>query len=178
MGEMEGFGVTTISHLTDGAGVKISSSRIREALLAGKPDEAARLLGYWWSVESHVLEGDKRGRTLGFPTANLKLENTLSPIFGVYAVRAYIGGLGQPHYGVANYGLRPTFEAPEPLLEVHLFNFSGDLYGQLLRIEFISYLRPERKFDGLEALKEQLLADREVAKGVLQSNSLVPALDP
>jgi riboflavin kinase/FMN adenylyltransferase len=178
MGEMEGFGVTTIPHLTDGVGSKISSSRIREALLAGKLDEAAQLLGHWWSVEAHVLEGDKRGRTLGFPTANLKLEETLSPAFGVYAVRAYIRGLGQPYDGVANYGLRPTFEAREPLLEVHLFDFVGDLYGQLLRIEFISYLRPEHKFDGLEALKEQLVIDREAAKAALQSNSSVPALDP
>jgi riboflavin kinase / FMN adenylyltransferase len=178
MGEMEGFGVTIIPHLTDASGTKISSSRIRSALLDGHPDEAARLLGHWWSVEADVTEGDKRGRTLGFPTANLKLEGTLPPAFGVYAVRAYIRGLGQPHDGVANYGLRPTFEAPYPLLEVHLFDFVGDLYGQLLRVELISYLRPEQKFSGLEALKAQLVADREAAKAILQHTGAFPALDP
>ncbi len=178
MGEMEGFGVTTLPHLTDGEGTKISSSRIRSALRDGKPDEAARYLGHWWSVEAHVSEGDKRGRTLGFPTANLKLDGTLSPVFGVYAVRAYIRGLGQPHDGVANYGVRPTFEIPAPLLEVHLFDFVGDLYGQLLRVELISYLRPEVKFDALEALKSQLAADRDAAKAALTSNATVPTLDP
>lgn len=178
MGEMEGFGVTIFPHLTDGQGTKISSSRIRDALHDGRPDEAARLLGHWWSVEAHVAEGDKRGRTLGFPTANLELDGTLSPAFGVYAVRAYIRGLGQPHDGVANFGIRPTFDKRSPLLEVHLFDFVGDLYGQLLRVELVSYLRPEVKFDGLEALKSQLAADRDAAKAILKSHSAVPALDP
>jgi len=164
MGEMEGFGVTVFPHLNDDTGTKISSSRIRDALRHGRPQEAARLLGHWWSVEGHVANGDKRGRTLGFPTANLKFDGTLSPAFGIYAVRAYIGGRGQAYEGVANFGIRPMFEIKEPLLEVHLFDFVGDIYGQLLRVEFVSYLRPELKFDGLDALKTQMEADRAAAK--------------
>ena len=178
MGAMEDFGVTVFPHLCDGEGTKISSSRIRDALRCGEPDKAARLLGHWWSVEAHVTEGDKRGRTLGFPTANLILSDTINPAFGVYAVRAYIKGLGHVHEGVANFGIRPTFAAPAPLLEVNLFDFVGELYGQLLRVELISYLRAERKFDDLEALKVQLAADRDAAKAVLRSSGLVPALDP
>jgi riboflavin kinase/FMN adenylyltransferase len=178
MGEMEDFSVTIFPHLSDGEGAKISSSRIRDALRNGKPDQAARLLGHWWSVEAHVREGDKRGRTLGFPTANLTLDGTLNPAFGVYAVRAYIRGLGHRHDGVANFGLRPTFAVPAPLFEVHLFDFVGELYGQLLRVELISYLRAERRFADLEALKAQLAADRDAAKAILSSSVAVPALDP
>ncbi len=164
MGEMEGFGVTIFPHLNDGAGAKISSSRIRIALEEGRPDEAARLLGHWWGVEGHVTEGDKRGRTLGFPTANVTLEGTLEPAFGVYAVRAFIGGSGLAHDGVANFGRRPTFGGTAPRLETHLLDFVGDLYGQLLRVELVSFLRPEQKFSGLEALKAQLVSDRDEAR--------------
>lgn len=178
MGEMENFGVTIVPHLNDGKGTKISSSRIRDALRAGKPDEAARLLGHWWSVEANVAEGDKRGRMLGFPTANLSIGGTIRPAMGVYAVRAYIQGLDHVHEGVANFGIRPTFAVPEPLLEVHLFDFVGELYGQLLRVELISYLREERSFDDLEALKAQIAADRDAAKDILKSSGAVPALDP
>ena len=178
MGEMEDFGVTIFKHLSDGAGQKISSSRIRDALREGRPAEAARLLGHWWSIEAHVTEGDKRGRTLGFPTANLTLSGTISPAFGVYAVRAYIRGLGHFHEGVANFGIRPTFTSPTPILEVNLFDFVGELYGQLLRVEFISYLRAERKFDDLEALKAQLSADKNAAKAHLRLARTIPALDP
>ena len=178
MGEMEDFGVTIFPNMSDGEGTKISSSRIRNALRIGKPEEAARLLGHWWSVEAHVIEGDKRGRTLGFPTANLILSGTINPAFGVYAVRAYIRGLGHFHEGVANFGIRPTFAAPTPLLEVNLFDFVGELYGQLLRVELISYLRAERKFDDLEALKAQLEADKDAAKAILKTSGALPALDP
>jgi len=172
MGEMEDFGVTVFPHLTDGTGGKISSSRIREALRGGHPDDAARLLGHWWSVEGHVSEGDKRGRTLGFPTANIVLEGTLEPAYGVYAVNAYIGGSGRRHYGVANFGRRPTFGGAAPRLETHLFDFVGDLYSQLLRVDFVSFLRPEQKFAGLDALKAQLSADRDEAKRRLASFAL------
>jgi riboflavin kinase/FMN adenylyltransferase len=178
MGEMEGFGVTIFPHLSDAEGTKISSSLIRDALRSGKPDQAARLLGHWWSVEAHVTEGDKRGRTLGFPTANMLLGGTINPAFGVYAVRAYIQGLGHVHEGVANFGIRPTFASPVPLLEVNLFDFVGELYGQLLRVELISYLRAERKFSDLEALKAQLSADKNAAKAILKSSSALPVLDP
>ena len=178
MADMEGFGVTIFPHISDGEGKKISSSRIRDALRSGKPEKAARLLGHWWSVEAHVSEGDKRGRTLGFPTANLVLSGTINPAFGVYAVRAYIRGLSHVHEGVANFGMRPTFAVPAPLMEVNLFDFVGELYGQLLRVELISYLRAERKFDDLEGLKAQLSADKNAAKAILMSSRSVPALDP
>jgi riboflavin kinase/FMN adenylyltransferase len=164
MGEMEGFGVTVFPHQTDADGEKVSSSRIRKALKEGRPGEAARLLGHWWSFEGNVESGDKRGRKLGFPTANVSLEGTLEPAYGIYAVRAYIDGLGEAHDGVASFGIRPMFETPKPLLEVNLFDFVGDLYGRLLRVELIAYLREERKFAGLEALKTQMHADRADAK--------------
>jgi riboflavin kinase/FMN adenylyltransferase len=174
MGEMEGFGVTVFPPLAAGPDAKISSSRIRAALKEGKPEEAARLLGHWWSIENHVAPGDRRGRTLGFPTANLTLEGTLQPAFGVYAVRAYVGE--KRYDGMANFGRRPTFGAADPLFEAHLFDFDGDLYGQLLRVELLAYLRPEKRFENLDALKVALAADAENAKRILAAHRSAPAL--
>ncbi len=178
MGEMEGFGVTVFTPVSAGTAAKISSSEIRTALKAGHPEEAARLLGHWWSLEGHVGPGDKRGRTIGFPTANLKLERMLQPAFGVYAVRARIQGGEKVYDGVANFGLRPMFALSSPLLEVHLFDFSGELYGELLEIELIAYLRGEMKFEGLDALKSAIAADCEIAKVVLKAlpNDVPPLL--
>jgi riboflavin kinase/FMN adenylyltransferase len=166
MGEMEGFGTTMFSPVIAEGSVKISSSDIRLALKGGKPDEAARLLGHWWRVEGHVAQGDRRGREIGFPTANLKLEHTLLPAFGIYAVRAHLPD-GLVVDGAASFGIRPTFALESPLLEVHLFGFSGDLYGALLAVEFIAYLRPEKKFQTVDALKAQIAADCEDAKRIL-----------
>ena len=174
MGEMEGFGVTVFPPLAAGPDTKISSSRIRAALKEGSPEEAARLLGHWWSIEGHVASGDKRGRTLGFPTANLTLEGTLQPAFGVYAVRAYVGE--KRYEGMANFGRRPTFAVATPLFEAHLFDFDGDLYGQLLRVELLAYLRPEIRFDNSDALKSQLTADAETAKKILAARDTAPAI--
>jgi len=168
MGEMEGFDVTALA--------PISSSEIRAALKAGHPEEAARLLGHWWSVEGHVAPGDKRGRTLGFPTANLKLERTLQPAFGVYAVRARIQGDDKVYDGVANFGLRPMFALSSALLEVHLFDFDGELYGEILEVQLIAYLRGEAKFASVDALKAAMGADCEIAKAVLKQASEVPPL--
>lgn len=167
MGEMEGFGVTVFAPLAAGSDRKISSSRIRAALREGHPDEAAHLLGHWWSVEGVVVPGDKRGRSIGIPTANLQVKGTLVPAFGVYAVRVHIGEEAKSHDGVANFGLRPTFAVPEPLLEVHLFDFAGELYGKLVRVELIAYLRPEQKFESLEALKTQIATDARAAGAAL-----------
>jgi riboflavin kinase/FMN adenylyltransferase len=167
MGEMEGFGTTLVGPvLPTGGGDKISSSHIREALKEGKPTEAALLLGHWWAVEGHVAPGDKRGQTIGFPTANLKLEGVLQPAHGVYAVRARIEGddKGARYDGVANFGTRPTFALQAPQLEVHLFDFSGSLYGQILSVELISYLRGEQKFAGIEELKAQIARDCQAAR--------------
>jgi riboflavin kinase/FMN adenylyltransferase len=175
MGEMEGFGTTVFAPVFADGSVKISSSDIRVALKAGRVDEAARLLGHWWRVEGHVAQGDKRGRELGYPTANLKLEHTLLPAFGIYAVRVHLPD-GRVFDGAASFGIRPTFALETPLLEVHLFGFSGDLYGALIAVEFIAYLRPEKKFETIEALKAQIATDCDDAKRILaKAGDKVPA---
>lgn len=166
MGEMEGFGVTVYPPLAADTGGKVSSSRIRAALREGRPDEAAHLLGHWWSIEGEVGTGDKRGRTLGYPTANLTLDGTLQPAFGVYAVRVQMPD-GTLRQGVANFGRRPTYAVETPLFEVYIFDFDGDLYGQQLRVELIAFLRPEEKFANVEALKTQLAADCVRAREIL-----------
>jgi riboflavin kinase/FMN adenylyltransferase len=178
MGEMEGFDVTIVDPVepADGAG-KISSTRIRTALEEGRPEEAAQLLGHWWSVEGHVAKGDQRGRGLGFPTANISLDGYLHPAHGVYAVRAQMASSSEAvgeqknpaamYGGVASFGLRPMFALEKPLLEVHLFGFDGDLYGKILRVEFVRYLRSEQKFADEPALVTQMRADSEQAKMIL-----------
>jgi len=171
MGEMEGFGVTLFDPVIAHGDDKISSTEIRDALKAGKPDVAARLLGHWWSVEARVEHGDKRGRTIGYPTANMKLTDVMKPAFGVYAVRANIledDHIVSTHGGVANFGIRPMFETGVPLLETFLFDFSGDLYGKHMQVELIAYLRPEAKFDSMDALVAQMNADSEKARAVLR----------
>lgn len=161
-GEALGFGVTVLDEIACDDGAKISSSRIRAALEAGRLDEANDLLGAPWRVDGVIEKGDQRGRTIGFPTANLRLDDQLHPCFGVYAVTADLGdGVLRP--GVANFGRTPTVGARAPLLEVNLFDFSGDLYGQRIIVAFHAFLRPEQKFDSLEALKAQIAADAEAA---------------
>ena len=170
MGEMEGFGVTVFDPVIAHDDEKISSTEIRDALKAGKPEVAARLLGHWWSVEARVEHGDKRGRTIGFPTANMKLTDVMHPAFGVYAVRAKViedDKVISTHEGVANFGIRPMFETSVPLLETYLFDFAGDLYGKHMAVELIAYLRPEKKLDGLDALKAQIAQDSDEARRAL-----------
>lgn len=162
-----GFDVTVFDPVGLGAVSKISSTSIREALRGGKPDEAAKLLGHWWTVEGRVEPGDKRGRTIGFPTANVSLEGYLEPALGVYAVRAEVGG--KTYDGVANFGRRPTFDKKDVLLEVHIFDFNEDIYGQQIVVSFISYLRPEAKFNGLGELKAAIAADSENARRLLKA---------
>ena len=169
MGAMEGFGVEIFKPVADGA-EKISSTAIREALKAGKPDEAARLLGHAWAVEARVEHGDKRGRTIGVPTANMRLTDCLHPAFGVYAVRASVvedERIVSRHLGVANFGIRPMFETPTPLLETFLFDFDGDLYGKHLSVELVAYLRGEMNLPDMDALKAQIARDAEAAKAAL-----------
>jgi riboflavin kinase/FMN adenylyltransferase len=139
-------------------GEPVSSSRIRNALKAGDCETAARLLTRPFAIEGSVEHGDKRGRTLGYPTANLSLGNYLRPRFGIYAVRGRLPG-GEVLDGAASLGIRPTFDPPKELLEPYFFDFSGDLYGQTVEVELVSFLRPEEKFDSLEALKAQMEAD-------------------
>jgi riboflavin kinase/FMN adenylyltransferase len=170
MGEMESFGVDIFEPVLEGGTNKISSTHIREALKAGMPDVAAKLLGHYWSVEARVEHGDERGRTIGVPTANMRLTDCLHPAFGVYAVRATIFEDDKPvarHDGVANFGIRPMWETKEPLLESWLFDFDGDLYGKHLAVEFVHYIRAEAKLDGLEALKAQIAKDAADARRVL-----------
>ncbi|MFD2261616.1 bifunctional riboflavin kinase/FAD synthetase [Lacibacterium aquatile] len=143
-------------------GTIFSSTEIRTLLSDGRPDEAARLLGHPFTIEGHVRHGDKRGRTIGFPTANIGLGSYIRPKFGVYAVR--VPGVGQ---GVANLGRRPTFGGFDDRLEVHLFDFSGDLYGRRLQVQLVSFLRQEQKFDGLDALKAQIALDAAEARHLL-----------
>lgn len=164
-GKELGFGVTTFELVGEGEASKISSTSIREALRDGKPEVAASLLGHPWTVEGRVETGDQRGRTIGFPTANVSLEGYLEPALGVYAVRVELAG---KHYGgVANFGRRPTFDKKDVLLEVHIFDYQGDAYGQPIVVSFISFLRPEMKFAGLDALKAQIAKDSEKARLLL-----------
>jgi riboflavin kinase/FMN adenylyltransferase len=149
-------------------GEPVSSSRIREALQAGDCATAARLLTRPFAIEGTVEHGDKRGRTIGFPTANLQLGKYLRPRYGIYAVRGRLTD-GRVLDGAANLGVRPTFDPPKELLESYFFDFSGDLYGQRVEVELVSFLRPEAKFDGLEALAHQMAADCAEAKARLAS---------
>lgn len=168
LGEAHGFGVSVIEPVGDGGSV-FSSTLIRKLLTAGRPAEAAKLLGRHFEVDGHVQHGDARGRTIGFPTANFVLGDYLQPALGVYAVRIGIEKPGhiEWHDGVANLGRRPTFGKEQVLLEVHVFDFSGDLYGANARVRLIDYIRPERKFSGLDALKTQIAADCETARRLL-----------
>ncbi len=148
---------------------KYSSSDARSAIKKGDMAAAAHILGRPWAVRGRVIEGQRLGRTLGFPTANLTLDDVLAPRIGVYAVRAIIDGA--PRDGVSNYGRRPTTGAGAPLLETYLFDFDGDLYGREIDIEFVEFIRDERKFDGLEALKAAISSDCERARAILAENS-------
>jgi riboflavin kinase/FMN adenylyltransferase len=150
-------------------GIAYSSTQIREHLVAGRPREAASLLGRPWEIDGRVDVGDKLGRTIGFPTANIDLADYLRPAPGVYAVRAGIedGGHVDWHDGAANLGWRPTVGGKDLRLETHLFDFSGDLYGKHLRVALIERLRPEQRFAGLDALKAQIAVDCQKAREIL-----------
>ena len=170
MGEMEGLGTIVFPPVEDERHGKISSSRIRTALKSGRPDEAADLLGHYWTIESRVEHGDKRGRLIGVPTANMRIDGYLAPAFGIYAVRATVIEDDKPvgrYDGVASFGIRPMFEVETPLFETWLFDFDGDLYGKHLAVELVAYLRQEAKFADLEDLKKQITADAEAARAAL-----------
>jgi riboflavin kinase/FMN adenylyltransferase len=157
LGARHGFSVDAVGPVEED-GEPVSSSRIREALKAGDCEGAARLLTRPFAIEGVVEHGDKRGRTLGYPTANLTLGTYLRPRFGIYAVRARLAD-GTTLKGAASLGVRPTFDPPKELLEPFFLDFSGNLYGQAIEVELVSFLRPEEKFDTLDALKVQMEAD-------------------
>ena len=181
-----GFGFTSLAAHGDEEGGAFSATRVRALLREGKPREAAEILGRDFEIEGEVEGGAQRGRTIGFPTANVQLGGYIRPATGVYAVRAAVAGAATAdpatggkerqrwHDGVANFGSRPTFDGSGELLEVHLFDFAGDLYGKRLRVALIEHLRPEIKFDGIEALRAQIAADAETARRILNKAAVLP----
>jgi riboflavin kinase / FMN adenylyltransferase len=167
LGKTLGFGVCTVEQVTDDDGMApVASSAIRAALRHGKVEAAAHQLGYWWTVMGDVVAGDGRGRSLGYPTANLMLEPGCEPKEGIYAVRVRIDDEpGRPaRPGAAYIGTRPTFATARRFLEVHLLDYTGDLYGAKLAVEFIAFVRPDQAFEGAQALRRQMDADcQEIA---------------
>ncbi len=149
------------------SGLPVSSSRIRDALKAGECMEAARLLTRPFAIRGTVIHGDKRGRAIGFPTANMDMGHYLRPRFGIYAVTARVLDTGELLRGAANLGIRPTFDPPKELLEPYFFDFAGDLYGREIEVALHHFLRPEMKFDGLDALTAQMERDCEQARALL-----------
>jgi riboflavin kinase/FMN adenylyltransferase len=164
-GEAQGFGVEQVDpFIVDG--VRVSSTAIRERLERGDCAGAARLLGRRYRMIGRVAHGERLGRTLGFPTANLRLMRRKSPLWGILAVRVH-GIDAQPLNGVASLGTRPTVNGVEPLLEVHVFDFRGDLYGRAIEVEFIAKLRDELKFDSVELMQVQMKVDAAQARDLL-----------
>lgn len=167
-GQEFGFGVT-IAELVADAGDEVSSSAIRRALTDGRPEDATRMLGHYHRIDGKVIRGDQRGRELGFPTANMSISDLHPPKFGVYVVRVDI--LTGPHAGTyngaASMGVRPMFGENLPNLESYLFDFKGDIYGEDVSVALVEYLRPEAKFDNLDALITQMDADCEKARQIL-----------
>ena len=148
------------------AGERVSSTRIRAALAAGELALAARMLGRNYAIEGHVLHGSQLGRRLGFPTANLRFDRKRPPLSGIFA--AWVHGVGEkPWPAVASFGTRPMVGGQEPLLEAHLFDFEGDLYGRRIEVEFVAKLRDEAKFDDLQAMVAQMNVDAAQARAIL-----------
>ena len=160
-----GFSVSVTEKVEDGAG-KISSSAAREALTAGRPDAAAAIMGRPFAIEGLVQKGRQLGRQLGFPTANVPLGDYVAPKFGVYATRTRLAD-GRTFGGVANIGVNPTTGIVEPRLEVWMFDFDEDIYGEVIETDLVAFLRPEEKFDSIETMVEQIHRDEHDAKRVL-----------
>ena len=168
LGAERGIAVRIVDEVSDRVG-KLSSTRIREAIASGDMAGAAKLLGDWWVIDSVVEHGEKRGRTLGFPTANMRLGKLIQPPFGVYAVWFREAGEADWRAGVASYGRTPTTGLRDPLLEVHALDFDGDLYGKRLEVAFAGFLRAEARFDSLDALIAQMDADCVRARDILET---------
>ncbi len=170
LGAQLGFGVT-IADLVHTDGVEVSSTSIRHALAEGRPRDAAAMLGHWHRIEGPVLHGEKRGRDLGYPTANMSIAGLHPPRFGVYAVLADV--LSGPHagtfHGAASVGVRPMFGDNLPNIETFLFDFAGDLYGTHLSVALVDFLRPEERFDSLQGLIDQMDLDCRRARDILAS---------
>jgi riboflavin kinase / FMN adenylyltransferase len=176
LGEREGFAVETLRDVTlDGE--RVSSSAIRVHLAKGELDAAARLLGRAFAIGGHVVRGQQLGRKLGYPTANIRLGRRISPVAGIFAVRVRgIERRAMP--GVASLGIRPTVDGTEPLLEAHLFDFDGDLYGKRIDVEFVAKLRDEAKFADLETMVQQIDRDAALAREILAVRRPGESRDP
>ncbi|RJE85395.1 bifunctional riboflavin kinase/FAD synthetase [Paracoccus onubensis] len=168
LGAQMGFGVTIVP-LAGTAGQEYSSTAIRQALAEGRTRDAEKMLGHWHRIEGEVIHGDKRGRDFGWPTANMSMEGLHLPRLGIYAVLVDVltGPDRLSCRGVASLGVRPMFGRNAPNLEVHLFDFSGDLYGQHLSVALVEFLRDEAKFDSVDVLIEQIGKDAEQARAIL-----------
>lgn len=165
-GETLGFSLTSVERFVDAGGERVSSSRIRNALEDGDVERAAVLLGRPWRVRGYVQKGAQLGRTLGYPTANIKLHPATMLRHGIYAVRLTRAD-GRVHDGVASFGRRPTFDNGAPLLETFIFDFNDDLYGEFISVELIGWIRPEEKFESVEALVKQMDRDSAAARRIL-----------
>ena len=170
-GREMGFGVT-VADLIEGEGGQVSSTSIREALSDGRPRDAAAQLGHWHRIEGPVIGGEQRGRELGFPTANMSIDGLHPPRFGVYAVLVDVteGPHRGTYHGAASIGVRPMFGENRANLETFLFDFKGDLYGTTLSVALVDFLRPEEKFDSLDALIAQMDADCARAREILSAS--------
>ena len=170
-GREMGFGVT-VAELVEGEGGQVSSTSIREALSDGRPRDAAAQLGHWHRIEGPVIGGEQRGRELGFPTANMSIDGLHPPRFGVYAVLVDVteGPHRGTYHGAASIGVRPMFGENRANLETFLFDFKGDLYGTTLSVALVDFLRPEEKFDSLDALIAQMDADCARAREILSAS--------
>jgi len=162
VGEKHGVAVARM-HSVHIDGARVSSTRVRSALAEGDLEEAQKLLGRPYRISGRVAHGDKRGRTIGFPTANIRLHHKVLPLSGVYAVEVF-GLEHEPNIGVANIGTRPTVDGQQALLEVNLFDFDGDIYQRYIHVDFVHKLRDEKRFESLDALKAQIAADAESAR--------------
>jgi len=168
-GRDHGFGVTRVSPVSAADGTVYSATAIRKFIADGDLRGAAALLGRPYEIDGRVVTGDKRGRELGFPTANLEITDYMRPAYGIYAIRALVDRPGDAVWidGVANLGIRPMWRTKEPMLEAHLFDFNEDIYGQVLRVRLIERLRPEAKFESIEELVEQVDRDKIAAREAL-----------
>lgn len=175
LGAEHGFAVDVVPAFADEGGTTVSSSRIRDLIAAGAVEAAAGLIGYRWFFEGEVVHGDKRGRTIGYPTANMRLPGEAGLAHGIYAVMIEIDG--ERRQGVASFGRRPTFDNGAPVFETHVFDFAGELYGRTVTVTPVCRLREEMRFDGIAALVAQMDRDSEEARAVLSALAPISPLD-
>lgn len=167
------FGLSLVTPVQSSQGEVYSSSRIRALLRQGDFDGAEKLLGWPWQIEAAVVHGDRRGRTLGYPTANQNVPEYARIPYGIYAVRVLVEGETAWREGVANFGIRPMFQIPQPIFETFIFDFSDEIYGKEMRVRPVKHLRPELSFSGIPALVAQMKEDCITAKAVLKSTHIL-----